>query len=94
MERVRRKPHDGRFADLAAVVDHYNQFMKLSLWESEKHDLIEYRLARIELLLAEAKRTMAQMPPTDRVQAREVSEHLDEMLKELRWPDDITRRGA
>ena len=34
--------HDGRFADLAAVVDHYNGFLKLSLSETEKRDLIEY----------------------------------------------------
>jgi hypothetical protein len=34
--------HDGRFADLAAVVNHYNQFFKLSLSEAEKRDLIEY----------------------------------------------------
>lgn len=34
--------HDGRFADLAAVVNHYNQFFKLSLSDAEKHDLIEY----------------------------------------------------
>jgi hypothetical protein len=34
--------HDGRFADLAAVVEHYNQFFKLSLTDAEKHDLIEY----------------------------------------------------
>ncbi len=34
--------HDGRFADLAAVVDHYNGFLKLALTDAEKHDLIEY----------------------------------------------------
>lgn len=34
--------HDGRFADLAAVVEHYNQFLKLSLSDAEKHDLAEY----------------------------------------------------
>src|ERR1051326_341451 len=34
--------HDGRFADLGAVVDHYNQFLRLSLTDAEKHDLIEY----------------------------------------------------
>jgi len=34
--------HDGRFADLAAVVEHYNQFFKLGLTDTEKHDLIEY----------------------------------------------------
>jgi hypothetical protein len=25
-----------------AVVDHYNQFMKLGLSDAEKHDLVEY----------------------------------------------------
>jgi hypothetical protein len=34
--------HDGRFADVAAVVEHYNQFLKLSLSDAEKRDLIEY----------------------------------------------------
>ncbi len=34
--------HDGRYADLAAVVEHYNQFFKLSLTDAEKRDLIEY----------------------------------------------------
>ena len=34
--------HDGRFADLAAVVDHYDQFFKLGLSSAEKRDLIEY----------------------------------------------------
>ena len=34
--------HDGRFADLAAVVEHYNQFQKLSLSDAEKRELIEY----------------------------------------------------
>lgn len=34
--------HDGRFADLAAVVEHYNQFLKLSLNDMEKRDLIDY----------------------------------------------------
>lgn len=34
--------HDGRFKDLAAVVDHYNTFFKLNLSAAEKHDLIEY----------------------------------------------------
>lgn len=31
--------HDGRFADLTAVVEHYNQLFKLSLTDG---DLIEY----------------------------------------------------
>jgi hypothetical protein len=34
--------HDGRFADLSAVVDHYNGHFKLNLSAAEKHDLIEY----------------------------------------------------
>jgi len=34
--------HDGRFADLAAVVEHYNTFFKLGLNDAEKRDLIEY----------------------------------------------------
>jgi hypothetical protein len=34
--------HDGRFADLMAVVEHYNQFLKLALSDAEKRDLIEY----------------------------------------------------
>jgi cytochrome c peroxidase len=34
--------HDGRFLDLAAVVEHYNQFFKLGLSDAEKRDLIEY----------------------------------------------------
>jgi hypothetical protein len=34
--------HDGRFADLAAVVDHYDQHLKLNLSAAEKRDLIEF----------------------------------------------------
>jgi hypothetical protein len=34
--------HDGRFSDLPAVVDHYNQFFGLNLTPQEKNDLIEY----------------------------------------------------
>ena len=34
--------HDGRFADLAAVVAHYDGHLKLQLSESEKADLVEY----------------------------------------------------
>ncbi len=34
--------HDGRFANLRAVVDHYDQFLKLSLSAQQKKDLIEY----------------------------------------------------
>lgn len=34
--------HDGRFADLRAVVDHYDGFLKLGLTDAEKRDVIEY----------------------------------------------------
>lgn len=34
--------HDGRFATLLHVVDHYNEFFKLSLTDQEKRDLVEY----------------------------------------------------
>lgn len=34
--------HDGRFATLLDVVNHYNQFFKLSLTEQEKAELVEY----------------------------------------------------
>jgi hypothetical protein len=34
--------HDGRFATLLDVVNHYNSFKKLSLTEQEKNDLVEY----------------------------------------------------
>jgi cytochrome c peroxidase len=34
--------HDGRFATLMDVVNHYNNFKKLALTESEKNDLVEY----------------------------------------------------
>jgi hypothetical protein len=34
--------HDGRFATLADVVNHYNEFLKLSLTEQEKVDVVEY----------------------------------------------------
>lgn len=34
--------HDGRFATLKDVVNHYNEFFKLSLTEQEKLDLVEY----------------------------------------------------
>src|SRR5262245_47013410 len=34
--------HDGRFATLNDVVDHYNDFFKLGLTPSEKRDLVEY----------------------------------------------------
>jgi mono/diheme cytochrome c family protein len=34
--------HDGRFATLLDVVEHYNGFLKLGLGEGEKHALVEY----------------------------------------------------
>ena len=34
--------HDGRFATLLDVVNHYDSFLKLRLSDSEKHDLVEY----------------------------------------------------
>ena len=34
--------HDGRFATLADVVDHYQTLLHLGLTDQEKHDLIEY----------------------------------------------------
>jgi len=34
--------HDGRFATLIDVVNHYNNFKKLQLTEEEKKDLVEY----------------------------------------------------
>jgi cytochrome c peroxidase len=34
--------HDGRFASLLDVVNHYNTFKNLSLTEPEKQDLVEY----------------------------------------------------
>ena len=34
--------HDGRFATLLDVIEHYNEFSKLGLSEREKNDLVEY----------------------------------------------------
>lgn len=34
--------HDGRFATLAEVVQHYDGFLKLRLSDEQKKDLIEY----------------------------------------------------
>ena len=34
--------HDGRFATLGEVIDHYDTFLGLKLTEREKLDLIEY----------------------------------------------------
>ena len=37
--------HDGRFADLAAVVDHYDEFQTLGLDADEKADLVQFLLS-------------------------------------------------
>ena len=34
--------HDGRFASLLDVVNHYNTQFKLDLSDAQKHDLVEY----------------------------------------------------
>ena len=34
--------HDGRFATLLDVVNHYDSFKRLGLTEPEKKDLVEY----------------------------------------------------
>lgn len=34
--------HDGRFADLPAVVSHYERVLKVSLTDAERRDLVEY----------------------------------------------------
>lgn len=34
--------HDGRFATLLDVINHYNNFMGLGLTPAEKNDLVEY----------------------------------------------------
>jgi cytochrome c peroxidase len=43
-EKIRRGGfyHDGRFAALDDVVEHYNGHLKLNLTDQEKDDLIEY----------------------------------------------------
>jgi cytochrome c peroxidase len=37
--------HDGRFADLRSVVDHYDSNLKTRLTDNEKTDLIAYLMA-------------------------------------------------
>lgn len=37
--------HDGRFADLNAVVDHYNTCMNLGLTSGEENDLVQYLIS-------------------------------------------------
>ena len=34
--------HDGRFATLTEVVNHYNDFQRLNLSDQQKSDLVEY----------------------------------------------------
>jgi len=34
--------HDGRFATLPDVIEHYDEFFKLQLTDQEKRDLSEY----------------------------------------------------
>ena len=34
--------HDGRFADLAAVVRHYERTLRVDLADAERADLVEY----------------------------------------------------
>jgi hypothetical protein len=34
--------HDGRFATLGDVVEHYNAFFSLGLTQQEKNDLVQY----------------------------------------------------
>ena len=41
-ENKGRYYHDGRFATLLDVVNHYNQVFNLQLTEGEKRDLVEY----------------------------------------------------
>ena len=37
--------HDGRFATVRDVVEHYDKFLRLSLSEAEKTDLVDYLLS-------------------------------------------------
>jgi len=37
--------HDGRFASLLDVVNHYDDFKRLGLNEAEKNDLVQYLLS-------------------------------------------------
>jgi hypothetical protein len=59
----------------------------------ERDDTAE-RLARIDALLAETKRTMVQMSPTNRTLIRQLADQLDEMLSELLGTYDVARRRA
>jgi hypothetical protein len=45
---ARKKPgcyHDGRFADLGEVIDHYAGVLELQLTSAEKSDLVQYLLS-------------------------------------------------
>ena len=37
--------HDGRFATVRDVIEHYDKFFRLSLSEDEKTDLVDYLLS-------------------------------------------------
>ena len=50
--------HDGRFSDLAAVIEHYNQFLKLALTDAEKRDLVEYSEVAVARFLTVCRRTL------------------------------------
>jgi len=39
-----RKYHDGRFATVRDVVNHYDGFFRLALTEQERNDLIQHLL--------------------------------------------------
>ncbi|HYW88227.1 MAG TPA: hypothetical protein VFB50_10680, partial [Chloroflexota bacterium] len=41
-KRTRGFFHDGRFASLLDVVNHFNRFENLGLTDTEKNDLVEY----------------------------------------------------
>src|SRR4029078_2608214 len=41
--------HDGRFATLPAVVDHYNACLSLNLSAQERNDLVQYLLSLVLL---------------------------------------------
>jgi cytochrome c peroxidase len=41
-KRTRGFFHDGRFASLLDVVNHFDSFQKLGLTADEKNDLVEY----------------------------------------------------
>jgi hypothetical protein len=53
--------HDGRFATLLDVVNHYNVLFSLGLTEAEKRDLVEYLKS-----LPEAKRQREDEPGESR----------------------------